>query len=125
MEPLVNQLRELPKTLSALPAAIKLALVVGILAVAGAAVYATVSGAEAYQYAFTNLTPEDSSEAASTLKTAGVPFVYRTHMFRLFRTPVHCAGGRAARTAAVARVGPGPGVRAAVRSDPRRAVPAG
>jgi flagellar M-ring protein FliF len=74
MEPLLKQLRQLPGTLSALPASLKAALVVGILAVAGAAVYATVSGAEAFPYAFTNLTPEDSSEAAATLKAAGIPF---------------------------------------------------
>jgi flagellar M-ring protein FliF len=74
MEPLLKQLRELPRVLGALPAGLKLALVLAILGVAGAAIYATVSGAEAYQYAFTNLTPEDSSEAAGALKAAGIPF---------------------------------------------------
>ena len=74
MEPLLNQLRELPKALAALPAGIKFVALVAALAAIGLGVFNAVQGAEAYQYAFTNLTPEDSAEAASTLKTAGVPF---------------------------------------------------
>lgn len=74
MEPLLNQLRELPKALAALPAGIKFVALVAALAAIGLGVFNAVQGAEAYQYAFTNLTPEDSAEAAATLKTAGVPF---------------------------------------------------
>src|SRR5512133_2046004 len=74
MEPLLKQLRELPRTVSALPGALKLALVLAAVAAAGAAAWSAAAGAEAYQYAFTNLTPEDSSEAAASLKVAGVPF---------------------------------------------------
>ncbi|HTN54173.1 MAG TPA: flagellar basal-body MS-ring/collar protein FliF, partial [Anaeromyxobacter sp.] len=74
MEPLLKQLRELPKALSALPIGLKLVLVMGALAAIGVAAFNAVSSAEAYQYAFTNLTPEDSAEAAAALKTAGVPF---------------------------------------------------
>ncbi len=74
MEPLLNQLRDLPKALSAVPAGIKFVVMVACLAGIGVVAYNAVQGAEAYQYAFTNLTPEDSAEAAATLKTAGVPF---------------------------------------------------
>jgi flagellar M-ring protein FliF len=74
MEPLLKQLRDLPKLLGGLPYGLKLVLVVGALAGIGVAVWNTVSQAEAYQYAFTNLTPEDSAEAAAALKNAGVPF---------------------------------------------------
>jgi flagellar M-ring protein FliF len=74
MEPLLHQLRELPKALAGLPAGIKFVVFAAALAAIGVGAYNAVQGAEAYQYAFTNLTPEDSSEAAGTLKTAGVPF---------------------------------------------------
>ncbi|MGC4120525.1 MAG: flagellar basal-body MS-ring/collar protein FliF [Myxococcales bacterium] len=43
-----------------------------LLVAAGAA--AVVGGSEGYQYVFTNLTPEDSTEAAASLKTSGIPF---------------------------------------------------
>lgn len=74
MEPLLNQLRELPKALATLPAGIKFVVFVAALAAIGLGVQSAVQGAEAYQYAFTNLTPEDSAEAAGTLKNAGLPF---------------------------------------------------
>jgi flagellar M-ring protein FliF len=74
MEPLLNQLRELPKALANLPAGIKFVVMVAALAAIGVGAFNAVQGAEAYQYAFTNLTPEDSAEAAGTLKTAGVPY---------------------------------------------------
>jgi flagellar M-ring protein FliF len=70
----MKQLRELPALLGALPAGLKLVLVVGALTAIGVGAWSTVSGAEAYQYAFTNLTPEDSTEAAAALKASGVPF---------------------------------------------------
>jgi len=74
MEPLLKQLRELPKALAGLPAGLKLVVMVAALAAVGVGAYNAVQGAEAYQYAFTNLTPEDSAEATGTLKTAGVPY---------------------------------------------------
>ena len=74
MEPLFRQLRELPLRFAALPAAIRLVLLVGALSGIGVAAWNAVQSAEAWQYAFTNLTPEDASEAASTLKASGVPF---------------------------------------------------
>lgn len=72
MEPLLQQLRALPGKLGtsgriavggALAALIAIAAVVGLQ-----------GGGERYQYAFTNLSAEDSSEAAATLKAANVPF---------------------------------------------------
>ena len=74
MEPLLRQLRALPQRFAALPAGIRLVLLIGALAAIGAAAWNAVQGAEAWQYAFTNLTPEDASEAAATLKASGLPF---------------------------------------------------
>jgi len=74
MEPLLNQLRELPRILGQLPAGLKVVLFLGAVAAIGVGAWSAVSSAESYQYAFTNLTPEDSSEAAGALKAAGVPF---------------------------------------------------
>jgi len=74
MEPLFRQLRELPLRFAALPAGIRLILLVGSLAAIGVAAWNGVQSAEAWQYAFTNLTPEDASEAAATLKASGIPF---------------------------------------------------
>ena len=74
MESLLNSLKELPKALAALPAGLRLVLVIGALAAIGVGAFNAVSSAEAYQYAFTNLGPEDSAEAAGALKLAGVPF---------------------------------------------------
>jgi flagellar M-ring protein FliF len=76
MEPLLKQLRELPQSLRALPQTVRYALLAAVVAVGAlAAVAATVAGAtDRYSYAFTNLSPEDSTEAAGALKSAGVPF---------------------------------------------------
>jgi len=74
MEPLFRQLRQLPQRFALLPASIRLVFLVGALAAIGVAAWNGVQSAEAWQYAFTNLTPEDSSEAAAALKAAGVPF---------------------------------------------------
>ena len=71
MEPLLKQLRELP---GQLPFAVKLLVVLALAGLAGAAAIFSAASTESYQYAFTNLTAEDSSEAASTLKGAGIPF---------------------------------------------------
>ncbi len=54
---------------------VKIAILATIaLLVAVAIVTSVVSNGGIYQYVFTNLTPEDSAEAASQLKAAGVPF---------------------------------------------------
>jgi flagellar M-ring protein FliF len=74
MEALLKQLRELSKALGALPAGLKLVLVVGALAAIGAGAFNVISAAEAWQYAFTNLGPEDSAEAGGALKAAGLPY---------------------------------------------------
>jgi flagellar M-ring protein FliF len=74
MEPLVKQVRELPSHLGALPGAVKAVILVVLLGLGAAAVALSMSSADGWQYAFTNLTAEDSSEAAATLKAAGVPF---------------------------------------------------
>src|SRR5512147_734375 len=71
MEPLLKQLRELP---SRLPASVKILVLLALAGLVAAGVVFQAASAEAYQYAFTNLTAEDGSEAAATLKTAGIPF---------------------------------------------------
>jgi flagellar M-ring protein FliF len=74
MEPLVNQLRDLPSRVGAMPKGMKamiLALAVGAIAF-GATM--SSSSTDGWQYAFTNLTAEDSSEAAAQLKAASIPF---------------------------------------------------
>jgi len=75
LQPLFQSLRALPRRMAALPAGARW----GIGTVAGLLVLALVaavllSGAGTYQYVFTNLTAEDSSEAAAALKAAGIPF---------------------------------------------------
>ncbi len=74
MESLLKQLRELPQRLAALPAGIRLALLAGagvaLLAAVGVGV-ATRGGGD-YQYVFTNLSQEDSNEAMSMLRNAGI-----------------------------------------------------
>jgi flagellar M-ring protein FliF len=74
MEPLANQLKDLPSRLGALPGLVKVVLAAAVIALAGAGALFSASSAETYQYAFTNLTAEDSAEAAAQLKAAGVPF---------------------------------------------------
>ena len=77
MEPLVNALKDLPKRFGELPAGTRIALLAGLVlaVVAGAAVVLLSSGSgEGYQYVFTNLSPEDASEASAMLKTAKIPF---------------------------------------------------
>jgi flagellar M-ring protein FliF len=75
MEPLLKQLRELPGRAAAMPKAMRWALGAGgalLLAIVGTVTL--LSGGAGYEYAFTNLTPEDASEAAATLKAANVVF---------------------------------------------------
>lgn len=75
METLLKQLRELPARFQSLPGGVRAALLVGVALAAGLALTVGVltRGGE-YQYAFTNLSQEDSTEAAGLLKTAGIPF---------------------------------------------------
>jgi flagellar M-ring protein FliF len=76
MEQLTKQLKELPGRVVGMPTGTKVllgalaALVVGV----AVAVVAFSSSGDSYQYAFTNLSAEDSAEAAQALKAANVPF---------------------------------------------------
>lgn len=75
MEPLLKQLRELPGKFGAMPMGLRLALIGGLaVAVVGSVGVATVNHAGEYQYAFTNLTQEDATEAQGILKNAGVAY---------------------------------------------------
>ncbi|MEW6433338.1 MAG: flagellar basal-body MS-ring/collar protein FliF [Myxococcota bacterium] len=75
MESLQRQLAELPRRLAALSMATRVALGLGALAVAGVVAAVVVLGsAGEYQYAYTNLSTEDSAEIAARLKATGVPF---------------------------------------------------
>ena len=75
MEPLLKQLRELPKRFGGLSSSMRAAMVVGVaLVVMGALAVALLGDGGKYEYAFTNLTTEDGSEAAAVLKGAGIPF---------------------------------------------------
>lgn len=75
METLLKQLRELPSRLQAMPAAIRVVLLSGALVAIGVAALVGVmaKGSSDFQYAFTNLSQEDATEAAGMLKTAGIP----------------------------------------------------
>ncbi len=70
------KLNELPKKFAALPAFARMALLggAGALAIAFAVVGTSFGGGEQFQYAFTNLSAEDSSDAAAALKASGIPF---------------------------------------------------
>lgn len=75
MEPLFRTLKELPGRFKSLPGGIKAAIIGGIMVAALIGVgTAVLSSGTSYQYAFTNLTPEDSTEAGGALKAAGIPF---------------------------------------------------
>lgn len=75
METLLKQLRELPARLQAMPAGLRAALIAGVVLALGLAVgVAAMNRAGDYQYAFTNLTQEDSTEAQGVLQGAGIPF---------------------------------------------------
>jgi flagellar M-ring protein FliF len=75
MEPLLRTLKELPLRFRALPGGAR-ALILGglMLAVLIGVGTSILSSGTSYQYAFTNLTPEDSTEAGSALKAANIPF---------------------------------------------------
>lgn len=75
METLLKQLRELPARLQAMPAGLRAALIAGVVLAAVVALgVAGLARTGDYQYAFTNLTAEDSTEATGILKNAGIPF---------------------------------------------------
>lgn len=75
MEPLLKQLRELPAKFGAMPAGLRIALLIGVvIAIVGSVGIATINRSGEYQYAFTNLTAEDATEATGILKNAGIPY---------------------------------------------------
>jgi flagellar M-ring protein FliF len=75
MEPLLKQLRELPARFAALSNGVRYGVIGGAAAVVlGVLVMVFSSDGGGYQYAFTNLTTEDASEAAAVLKASKVPF---------------------------------------------------
>ncbi len=76
MEALLKQLRELPKRFLALPPNVRRLCIVGLVALLGiaAAVTFLTAKSDSYQYVFTNLSPEDSSEASAALQAAKIPF---------------------------------------------------
>lgn len=74
METLLKQLSQLPARFGAMSTGAKVAILLVIAGIVGTAAYVSSASGEGWQYAFTNLTPEDSSDAAGTLKAAGVPF---------------------------------------------------
>ncbi len=75
MEPLLNQLRELPRRLATLPPSIKFGALAGLAVLAVIMAFTQLGGnSGAWEYAFTNLSSEDSAEAAAHLKSAKIPF---------------------------------------------------
>jgi flagellar M-ring protein FliF len=75
MDPVAKAVRSLPQRLQQMNPGTRM-LLIGIVAIAvvvGVMISVFGSGAT-YQYAFTNLSPEDASEAASALKAAGITF---------------------------------------------------
>jgi flagellar M-ring protein FliF len=75
MEPIIKTIRDAGKRYAELNAATRM-LVAGVLSLATViAVVALIFGTgSTYQYAFTNLGPEDSTEVAAALKAAGISF---------------------------------------------------
>jgi flagellar M-ring protein FliF len=75
MEPVTKILRDLGGRLGALSGPARALVLGGGVVLVAAIALATVIGSGAtYQYAFTNLSAEDGSEAAAQLKAAGIPF---------------------------------------------------
>ncbi|MEP6652756.1 MAG: flagellar M-ring protein FliF, partial [Myxococcales bacterium] len=75
MEPLFNQLRELPRRLASLPPSIKFGAFAGLAVLAVIMAVTQLGGNNgAWEYAFTNLSAEDSAEAAAHLKSAKIAF---------------------------------------------------
>ncbi len=76
MDALLKSFKEMPQRVLGLPLPLRIVVLGGAAAllIALALVSSVASSSESFQYAFTNLTAEDSSEAASQLKASGIPF---------------------------------------------------
>jgi flagellar M-ring protein FliF len=75
VEPLLNQMRALTRKFSALSTLLRFSIL-GVAALLLLVIVLVQLGGSSgtYEYAFTNLTAEDSSEAAAQLKAANIPF---------------------------------------------------
>src|SRR5438034_5000370 len=75
MEPLLEQLKSLPSKWQTLNRGTRMLLIgtLAVLAAVAGIAYLASGGADSYQYAFTNLTPEDGQAAASVLKASNIP----------------------------------------------------
>ena len=127
MEPLLKQLGELPKKFVALSRGLKLALVTVLLLSLGLVAAATVySNTNEYQYAFSNLSADDSAEISAQLKAAGVPFRFeagaqRSRCRRRASTTCGCSWrARACRATAARAWSCSTRGTSASRSSPRR-----
>lgn len=76
MEPLLEQLKSLPGKWQTLSRGARMALIGTLVALAsvGLIAYLASGAVDQYQYAFTNLSPEDGQAAAGVLKASGIPF---------------------------------------------------
>jgi flagellar M-ring protein FliF len=75
MEGFLNQLREVPRRLAGLPPSVKFGAFAGLAVLAVILAVTQLGGSSgAWEYAFTNLSAEDSAEAAAYLKSAKIPF---------------------------------------------------
>ncbi len=75
MEPLLNQLRDLTRKFQSLSSTLRFTILgVGALVLLVVVVTQLGGSSGSYEYAFTNLSSEDSSEAAAQLKAAKIPF---------------------------------------------------
>jgi len=75
MEPLLKELRELPRRLAGLPNSVKFGAMAGLALLAVIIGVTQLGGSSgAWEYAFTNLSAEDSADAAAQLKAAKIPY---------------------------------------------------
>src|SRR3954466_4344735 len=80
MEPLTNAIRDLTRRMAMMSSGARF-MTVGVLALLTMVGVATAifSNGASYQYAFTNLTPEDSAEAGAALKGANIALRTEAH----------------------------------------------
>jgi len=76
MEPLIEQLKNLPSKWQQLSRGTRMLLIGTLVALTSIALvsYLASGAADPYQYAFTNLSPEDGQAASGVLKASGIPF---------------------------------------------------
>ena len=76
MEPLLDQLKSLPAKWQSFSRGTRMVLIGTLVALGSVALvsYLASGAVDPYQYAFTNLSPEDGQAAAAVLKTSGIPY---------------------------------------------------